>query len=93
MDASTSGVLGINDAGCVTIGEALLMATAGSSVLPDGSGVRIEGYGEYQFGDTVSDWGGGEADLAAPATDYEAPVIDCISKTEPETVMWVLASR
>jgi hypothetical protein len=58
-DALTTGTLGTNSAGCITVGESVLVVPTGSQLNDDGS-IDIRGT-HYEQGDTVS-LGGGVGD-------------------------------
>jgi hypothetical protein len=54
--ALVPGVLGFNYANCVTLGDSLLVAPAGSQI--DGDVVSLAGYGSYAIGDEIEVGGG-----------------------------------
>jgi hypothetical protein len=56
-DALNNGVLGTNEHGCITVGEAVLVVPTGSRLNDDGS-IDI-GAEHYEQGETVSLGGGG----------------------------------
>ena len=62
-DAVTIGTLGTNAAGCITVGDSVLVVPTGSRLNDDGS-VDIGGK-HYEQGDTVTLGGGGD-DHAPP---------------------------
>ncbi len=82
-DALVAGELAVNDAGCVTIGSAILLAPPGSSVLADGSGISLAGHGEYPFGQSVQNLRGGYGDIAGTRAD-PAGIDGCRSHASPE---------
>jgi len=57
-DAVVAGALGVNEAGCFTIGEDVLLAPHGSTVIADGTGIDLPGVGEVGIGEQI-DGGGG----------------------------------
>jgi hypothetical protein len=89
-DALVAGKLAVNDAGCVTIGSALLLAPPGSSALPDGSGISLAGHGEYRFGQSLQNLRGGYGDITGTATD-PAGIAECRSQANPEQEYAVVA--
>jgi hypothetical protein len=47
------GTLGVNEAGCITIGRAVLWAPQGSHLIDGGSGISIPQRGTFHIGDEV----------------------------------------
>lgn len=62
FEALVRGRIGINERGCVTVGNArttyLLVAPAGSTMSTDGERVRLAGVGDFAIGDHVETGGG-----------------------------------
>lgn len=89
-DALVAGRLAVNDAGCVTVGHALLLAPPGSSVLTDAGTVRLAGHGEHPLGQLVRDLPGGYWDITGTSSD-PAGITECRSHASPEqeyAVVW-----
>jgi hypothetical protein len=49
----------VNNANCFAIDDAVLIARAGSQVLPDGDGIELVGVGRFKIGEQVVGGGGG----------------------------------
>lgn len=73
MQALVSGVIGVSDEGCITVGGNTVVAPRSSGFLDDGR-IALAYLGEYAIGDTLAGTGGGyieygdgEGDSAFPA--------------------------
>lgn len=83
-DVLLDGALAVNDAGCITLGPAILVAPPGSTVLSDGSGITIINQGEVQFGHSPTNLAGGFADITG-APGEPSGLAECQSSSKPET--------
>ena len=58
MFATVSGTLGINDQGCFTLDDRVLVVGHGSQVVLDGEGVEVADVGTVRLGERASGGGG-----------------------------------
>jgi hypothetical protein len=73
--ASVDAKLQVNAAGCFALGENVLVAPDGSTVLPDGSGIKISGGRTVKVGQTIR--GGGEYGEFADESEVPASMKHC----------------
>ncbi|GAB2450073.1 hypothetical protein HD599_002169 [Conyzicola lurida] len=59
MQSVLTGVLGTNEAGCVSLDGAVIVAPMGSTISEDGQYVSLEGIGKFGLGETLPATGGG----------------------------------
>jgi len=80
-DAAIGGRLWVNDSDCFTLGDAILVADPGSTVLEDGSGVDLPGFGVVKIGTRING-GGGYYDYESVA-DVPDFARDCVDDARP----------
>jgi hypothetical protein len=81
-DARVVGPLGLNDAGCFVVGDAILVAPPEAEVLADGDGLSIPDVGEIRVGETL-EGRGGYSNVAGKGTRDD--VTRCQSSSAPES--------
>lgn len=89
LDARVSGPLGLNDAGCFVVGDAILVAPPEAEVLADGDGLSIPDLGEIRVGETL-EGGGGYFNVAEKGTRDD--VTRCQSTSAPESTYVTVSS-
>lgn len=76
-DVGYTARIGVNPAGCITFGSAVLVASPGSNVGSDGT-IHLQGFGDYRVGDTPMLGG---AQFGADSTLLPDNAVDCPSET------------
>lgn len=74
MFATVSGTLGINDQGCFTLDDRVLVVGHGSQVVLDGEGVEVADVGTVRLGERASGGGGyvdGSDEVEQYALDHD----------------------
>ncbi|WP_375001597.1 hypothetical protein [Aeromicrobium sp. CTD01-1L150] len=69
--ARVHGTTAVNDQGCITIDDRLLIAPEGSHLGNDGKTVELEGYAPFVIGDEVELGGGHEEVEPSKLTDQQ----------------------
>lgn len=88
FSAIVSGLVELNDAGCVTVGGRLLIAPAGSSLSEDGTTVLLAGYDPVLLGSSAS-LGGGKEEI--PVADADDAVRACLPAVDDVAAYAVVA--
>ncbi|MFC7621762.1 hypothetical protein [Microlunatus sp. GCM10028923] len=70
LEASVSGLLAADAAGCVTVDGMTLIAPAGSRLDPDGT-IHLEGIGDYALGDHLPPTASSTGNAAEAKPEYQ----------------------
>lgn len=73
QEALVGGPLGVDAAGCVTVGgdDYILIAPPGSKLVADGTAVEMPGYGVIALGDVLEASGGVHEDVTDPPEHWK----------------------